>query len=124
MIRNRYSGKFYIGSSQNIHNRKLNHLSNLRKGKHHAYKMQKEFEEYGEGAFEFYALKVIDFEQENKPPAFMNKASNYDGVTTKKKRSTLERYEQQLIDRFNPEYNVYSDVSQWKKDNYGQRSYY
>ena len=86
--------------------------------------MQKEFEEYGEGAFEFYALKVIDFEQENKPPAFMNKASNYDGVTTKKKRSTLERYEQQLIDRFNPEYNVYSDVSQWKKDNYGQRSYY
>lgn len=122
MVRNNRNERFYIGSSMNIQKRISNHLYNLRNNNHHAYKLQADFNDYGENAFSFYVLKDVDMEEEFARDVFGHPYKKWE-VTDKMKRARLEKYEQQLIDRFEPAYNVYKDVNQWKKDNYGSKYY-
>ncbi len=53
VIRNKDSGKVYVGSSVNISKRWRHHLSDLRLEKHHALRLQRSWNKYGESAFFF-----------------------------------------------------------------------
>jgi hypothetical protein len=50
-------GRVYIGSSDDIPRRSKSHRSQLRGGRHHNYRLQAAWNEYGEAAF---ALAVIE----------------------------------------------------------------
>lgn len=50
------TGQWYIGSSIALSNRMGVHLRELRKGKHHSWKLQRAYNCYGEAAFEFQVL--------------------------------------------------------------------
>lgn len=50
-IRNKDSGKHYVGSSKNIAIRLMTHRGQLRLNKHHSKKLQNAFNKYGESAF-------------------------------------------------------------------------
>jgi len=62
VIRNKENGKIYIGSSQNIHKRSLEHRSGLRRGVHDNNHLQKAWNKYGESAFEFGVLERCEVE--------------------------------------------------------------
>ena len=74
------SGKCYIGSAVSFRRRWKNHLSDLRKGKHHSPALQSAYMKYGEAfiKFEKIALCMI---------------------------TDLITIEQRFIDKFHPEYN-------------------
>lgn len=55
-IQHNITKRIYIGSSQNIESRYLNHMYQLRKGKHTIEDMQADFNEYGED----YSLFVLE----------------------------------------------------------------
>ena len=65
-IINKVNGKYYLGSSQNFHKRKLRHFNELRKNKHHSIHLQRAFNKYGEKSFEFVELEICEntFERE------------------------------------------------------------
>ncbi len=50
------SSKFYIGSAQNLRSRMVNHLYNLRVGKHHSKFLQRSFNKYGRDSIKFEIL--------------------------------------------------------------------
>lgn len=85
MIRNKINGKRYIGSSVDLHQRRMVHFGSLRKGCHANIHLQRAFIKHGETAFEFHIL--LDCE-----PAL-----------------TLE-YEQRILDELKPEYNIALDA--------------
>jgi len=85
-ITNKLNEKFYIGSTiHGLAHRKRNHLNKLKKNKHHNYNLQREFNEYGEAAFIFSIIDVLD-DSEN-PTEILAK-------------------EQMWIDNLNPHYNI------------------
>lgn len=89
-IVNRLNGQFYIGSTRckrGFKERFSTHLRELRKKKHHSYKLQKAWNQYGEANFSFYILREID-DSENKNPDYFLKL------------------EQQYLDTYKPAYNV------------------
>ncbi len=51
--------KVYVGQSIDVMGRLYNHRHQLRSGKHPNIKIQKDFDDYGEGAFEFYPLEGV-----------------------------------------------------------------
>ncbi len=55
-IKNIYNNKFYIGSSKNLHFRKLDHFSALRRNAHSNSKLQNSWNKYGEPNFVFEVL--------------------------------------------------------------------
>ena len=57
-IVNQRNGKRYIGSAQRFGPRWAQHLRRLRKGNHHSWKLQKDFNGFGEAAFRFTPLLV------------------------------------------------------------------
>lgn len=57
------NGRFYVGSSRNIKNRKRTHLKQLRKGKHHNAFLQRVYDKYGEDSFKF-SYRLTDTQQE------------------------------------------------------------
>lgn len=59
-IRNLVNSRVYVGSAVNLANRRKEHLSNLRRGKHHSPKLQNAWLKYGEDAFVFEVLEVVD----------------------------------------------------------------
>lgn len=59
-IKNLRNGKAYIGSSSNIEARWRTHRSSLNKGKHHSAALQRAWEKYGQEAFEFTILEVVE----------------------------------------------------------------
>ncbi len=59
-IVNLRNDKYYIGSTSNFMLRKSQHLSDLRKGKHHNRHLQFAFNKYGEVAFSFEAVESYD----------------------------------------------------------------
>lgn len=59
------NGKFYIGSSMNVCNRWLHHLSDLRLGKHHSVYLQRCYNKYGEVSITFSILHRMDEYNEN-----------------------------------------------------------
>ena len=63
------NGKYYVGSSVNIYNRKSNHFSELRKNKHGNPHLQYTYNLYGKDAFVFTLIEehpeigLLDYEQ-------------------------------------------------------------
>lgn len=57
-IRNRVTGRIYIGSSFDIHRRIMTHLSALRTGRHANTSLQAEWVEHGKEAFAFSILET------------------------------------------------------------------
>ena len=84
-IINRIDGKRYVGSSKDLHNRKSQHFSSLRRGTHHNPGLQSVVHKYGVDALEF---RVI-------------------GICAEQNRVRLER---ECINHLKPEYNVYTKV--------------
>lgn len=58
VIQNNANGKRYIGSAVKTTDRICRHRWELRKGIHHSEKLQRAWDKYGEGAFEFRVLLV------------------------------------------------------------------
>lgn len=75
------SGKFYIGSSVNIHRRWLAHKTRLKAGKHHSMYLQRACNKYGINSLSIEIVTLCD-------------------------RSELLSEEQFYIDSLSPEYNV------------------
>lgn len=61
-IKNNITGDLYIGSSVNIKKRFNAHKCNLRNGIHRNTKLQRSFDKYGEGAFEFSIILICENE--------------------------------------------------------------
>lgn len=61
MIKNRVNGKRYIGESIDIQRRFYQHKNELRKGKHHSDRLQKDWNKYGEKAFRFSVVEYFWF---------------------------------------------------------------
>jgi hypothetical protein len=80
-ITNTITHEQYIGSSSDISSRFKAHLSELRRGKHHAGKLQAAWDAYGEDNFRLDVLEHIPFME------------------------TLPLIEQQYIDEYQPSYN-------------------
>ena len=89
-IRNKYNGRMYVGSSKNLKNRILRHFSMLRNGTHKNRKIQKDFNRYGEDAFEVVTLSLATSE-----------------------KSAL-KFEQIFIDGFDNTYNILQFVASAK----------
>ena len=60
------TGKFYIGSSQNLDKRERGHRRALRRGTHHNIKVQKLADKYGHTDFEFKVIKYIPVDRARK----------------------------------------------------------
>lgn len=58
-IQNKVNGKIYIGSSKNIARRLKQHYQLLTRNKHHSYKLQADWNKYGEDAFEVFVVEEI-----------------------------------------------------------------
>lgn len=56
-IRNKVTGKWYVGSTTRRYYRWQDHLRMLRQNRHHAPKLQMSFNKHGEEAFEFVVLR-------------------------------------------------------------------
>lgn len=80
-IFNTATGKRYIGSASKLDARFKRHRSELRRGTHHSPKLQRAWDKYGEGAFKFLPILTCQ-------------------------KSMLLFYEQQLLDKAKPEYNI------------------
>jgi group I intron endonuclease len=59
-IINKINGRIYVGSSINIHRRKLRHFRYLKNGGHENIHLQNAYNKYGKDAFEFVILKTTD----------------------------------------------------------------
>lgn len=77
LIRHNITGRIYIGSSKNVETRYMNHMYNLRSGKHPVEDMQKDFDEHGEN----FTLTVIDeirtYEEASKEYEWMREFKSY-----------------------------------------------
>lgn len=54
------SGKFYVGSAKHIGRRWVEHVRDLRAGSHHSKKMQNAWNKYGQSAFAFSILEIVE----------------------------------------------------------------
>ena len=59
-IKNKVSGKIYIGQSTNIENRWYKHKTSLRHNYHGNYHLQCSWNKYGEDSFEFSVLEECE----------------------------------------------------------------
>ncbi len=59
-ITNILNNKIYVGSAKDFHVRKLKHLNFLRNGKHHCIHLQYAYNQYGENAFEFSIIEIVE----------------------------------------------------------------
>lgn len=84
-IVNTVNGKRYIGGTVDFHRRWGLHCRQLRAGKHHSQKLQRAWNKYGEATFKF--LPILTCQP-----------------------SMLLFYEQQLLDKVKPEYNIALDA--------------
>lgn len=84
-ITNTTNGKRYIGSSCNLHRRRLSHFRALRDGKHFNIKLQRAWNRQGEWVFQFIVLERCP-------------------------RDMMREREQWYIDNYHPEYNIATSV--------------
>lgn len=59
IIKNTISAKFYIGSTNNIKKRWLDHKRELKKNKHHSPRLQNAWNKYGEESFTFEVVEEV-----------------------------------------------------------------
>lgn len=81
LIKNKISGNFYVGSSRSIYARVYEHINQLTKGKHHSRYLQRAWDLYGSGAFEYSVLELCT-------------------------RDELITVEQKYLDALSPSYNM------------------
>lgn len=81
IIRNKKDQHFYVGSTINLHRRKVQHWYRLRLGIHHAIRMQNAWIRDGEDSFNFEVVAICEVHD-------------------------LPQIEQYLLDKWNPEYNI------------------
>lgn len=82
VIQNIVNDKIYIGSSVNMHKRRISHYNCLRRGMHNNVKLQNAFNKYGESNFTFSVVECV------------------------KDKSNLIDREQVWLDFLKPEYNI------------------
>lgn len=58
IILNKINGKFYLGSTKNLHKRKLKHFRDLKNQKHHSVYLQRSYDKYGIDNFEFIIVET------------------------------------------------------------------
>lgn len=58
LIRNKINGKFYLGSTKNLHKRKLKHFRDLRNQNHHSIYLQRSYNKYGIDNFDFIIIET------------------------------------------------------------------
>jgi group I intron endonuclease len=80
-IINVVTGDSYIGQSAVLNYRRFQHFNDLRNGKHHEIYLQRAYNKYGKDSFLFNVLLYCEMFE-------------------------LDRYEQALVDRLNPAYNL------------------
>lgn len=73
--------RIYVGSSLHIDHRWSGHLSDLKRNKHHSFKLQRHYDKYGKLDLKFSIIKLCEKEQ-------------------------LIKYEQESIERFKPYFNI------------------
>lgn len=61
-IKNKINNKIYVGESLNIERRWTEHITSLSNNKHHSYKLQEDWNKYGEDNFEFTVSRNVDSE--------------------------------------------------------------
>ena len=83
---NTVTGDCYIGSSSDLNRRRLQHLNSLRKNKHHSYRFQEAWNDYGETQFDYEVLEELE-------------------ITENLKDQLFDR-EQYWINIIEPEYNI------------------
>ena len=94
-IINTANGRLYIGSSMLFKTRRAQHLNSLRKGTHHNKYLQSDFLQYGEVAFEFCVVEVVDDAHQN--------------------RLLVEQgYIDKFFDQQNLCYNISPKINNWK----------
>lgn len=77
-ILNVVNRKCYVGSAKNLKQRKNAHFNTLRKNKHHAIKLQRAWNKYGEESFEFKILEYYEFnERASKEQYWIDKLDSY-----------------------------------------------
>lgn len=81
------TGDCYVGSSVDLHRRKLQHLNALKNSRHHSYRFQKAWDECGQQAFDYEVLEEI--------------------IITETIKDDLLNREQYWVDLLHPEYNIY-----------------
>ena len=64
-ITNIENGSFYIGITTDYEKRKKQHFNNLKNKTHPNYKIQKDFDLYGENAFVFEVIEELDVSEED-----------------------------------------------------------
>ena len=60
LITNTVTKKVYVGSSVDIKARWKEHLSSLRKGRHHSVKLQRSWDKHGEDIFKFEVIEPVE----------------------------------------------------------------
>lgn len=83
-IINTVNGHFYVGSTYDFRVRRNRHIFNLRRGKHENDHLQKAFNLYGEAAFQFVLIEILEPENDEQ----------------------LWTREQYYIDQLKPAYNI------------------
>lgn len=83
-IENTVDGKFYIGSAINLRTRRNRHFSELRKQTHYNTHLKRAFKKYGESSFRFIPILICE-------------------------KDELFGYENQIIERLSPQYNIRTD---------------
>lgn len=64
-IKNKITGKFYVGHSIDINKRFIRHKRDLNKGNHHCIYLQRAWDKYSEDDFEFIIYKECETEEES-----------------------------------------------------------
>jgi group I intron endonuclease len=61
-FKNIVTNTIYIGSAVNLRKRKLRHLIDLRRNRHHSIKFQRSYNKYGEDSFEYDVLEYVEID--------------------------------------------------------------
>lgn len=77
-IRNIDNDKIYIGSSNNLERRWKEHQKKLNNGNHHSYKLQEDWDGYGEEYFVFEILEEGEFDLFGKEQEYLDKYKSYE----------------------------------------------
>lgn len=102
LIHCKQDNKIYIGSSKNMHKRKLQHLNALRSNRHHSYLLQEAFNEFGEEQFTFYIIRLFNGDRIDETD---------EAIRERKIQKAIKHSEKFLMDIFYPEFNVESDTT-------------
>lgn len=120
-ITNIENGSFYIGITENPANRKNQHFKQLRAGNHANYKIQNDYNIYGENAFQFEIIEELD--TESKEEAYQHEYDLIQQLHATSSYNILEVgllnpvYSEQVVAKLKETHqNKYDDVLQYSFD--------